>query len=135
MSCSVLTGLRSTHSREGRIQVGGIPPALFPGHPGELDAVATGCIHSSQPVLGSLGCYCKTTRWPASAADTCLPQFWMLWSEMRVLGAPPLAVPSLRLPCCMHVARAGAGSPTSSHKGTSPTRRALPRDLTSSFQY
>ena len=113
----------------------GSPSAPFPGHPGELDAVAMGCRHTTQPVLGSLGCYCEATHWLASAADTCLPQFWMLWSEMRVLGALPLAVPSHCLPCCTHVARAGAGSPVSSHKGTSPTRRALPRDLTSSFQY
>lgn len=63
--------------------------APFPGHPGELDAVAMGCRHTTQPVLGSLGCYCEATHWLASAADTCLPQFWMLWSEMRVLGASP----------------------------------------------
>ena len=113
----------------------GSPSAPFQGHPGELDAVAVGCRHTTQPVLGSLGCYCKTTHWLASAADTCLLQFWMLWSEMSVLGALPLAVSSHSLPCCTHAVRAGAGSPASSHKGTSPTRRALPHDLTSSFQY
>ena len=120
---------------EGESRWVGSPSAPFQGHPGELDAVAVGCRHTTQPVLGSLGCYCKTTHWLASAADTCLLQFWMLWSEMSVLGALPLAVSSHSLPCCTHAVRAGAGSPASSHKGTSPTRRALPHDLTSSFQY